>query len=253
MFAIRKTPIMPATSLDDVLLVNPSEIRPSAPDEIARAEAALGVRMPSGYAAYVEQLGEGSLGHFVRVYEPARLPGLTFDWRQRITEYWFWDTSEAGVAPEELQERGVVVADSFDGDELCFHPADPDALFILPRNEDVARRVGPGVTAAVDWMLSGALNPWVEGWTFEAWTHRTEVKQTLQGRPMVGAAGAIAALGQHSHVVELHDRKTFFLPGIGGRLSLYEAGDGVVGVDFTYDESANLAAVDVVLAAVRGV
>ena len=96
MSAIRKTPIMPATSLDDVLLVNPSEILPSAPDEIAQAEAALGVRMPTGYAAYVERLGEGALGHFVRVYEPARLPDLTFDWRERIKEYWFWDMSEAG-------------------------------------------------------------------------------------------------------------------------------------------------------------
>ena len=40
----------------------------------------------------------------------------------RINEYWFSDTSEAGVAPELLQERGVVVADTFDGDELCFDP-----------------------------------------------------------------------------------------------------------------------------------
>jgi len=73
---------MPATSHGDVLLVNPSEIRPTAPDQTAQAEAALGVRMPSGYAAYVERLGEGALGHFVRVHEPTRLPDLTFDWRQ---------------------------------------------------------------------------------------------------------------------------------------------------------------------------
>ena len=135
---------------------------------------------------------------------------------------------------------------------MCFHPADPETLFVLPRDEDIVRRVGPGFTAAVDWMLSGVLNPWVEGWTFEAWTNRTEVKQTLDGQPLAEAARAMAALGQHSHMVELQDRKTFFLPGIGGRLSLYEEDDGVVGVDFTYDESANLAAVDVVIAAVRG-
>ena len=155
---------MPGTSFDDVLLVNPAQIRPATSDGIALAEAELGVRMPPGYAAYVERLGEGALGNFVRVYAPARLPDLTRAWRERVTEYWFWDTSEAGVKPESLQERGVVVADSFDGDELCFDPADPETLFVLPRNDDNARRVGPGFIAAVDWMLSGALNPWVEGW-----------------------------------------------------------------------------------------
>lgn len=109
---------MPGTSFDDVLLVNPSQIRPATSDGIAQAEAELGVRMPSGYAAYVERLGGGALGHFVRVYEPARLPELTLDWRERMKEYWFWDTCKAGVPPESLQERGVLVADSFDGDEL---------------------------------------------------------------------------------------------------------------------------------------
>lgn len=243
---------MPGTSLDDVLLVNPSQIRPATSDGIARAEAELGVRMPSGYAAYVERLGEGALGHFIHVYEPAKLPDLTLDWRVRIKEYWFWDTSEAGVAPESLQERGVVLADSFDGDELCFDPADPETLFVLPRDEDRARRVGPGFIAAVDWMLSGALNTWVEGWTFEAWTNRAEVRQELHGRRLADAARAIADLGEHSHVVDLDWRKTFFLPAIGGRLSLYHLDDGVARVDLTYDEAANPEAVDVVLAAMRG-
>jgi hypothetical protein len=244
---------MPRTSLDDVLLINPSQIRPATAHAIARAEAELGVRLPSGYTAYVERLGEGALGHFVRVYEPAKLPDLTRDWRQRIKEYWFWDTSEAGVAPESLQERGVVVADSFDGDELCFDPADPETLFVLPRDEDVVRRVGPGFIAAVDWMLSGALNPWVEGWTFEAWTNRAEVRQALPGLRLADAARAIADLGEHTHVVELDYRKTYFLPAISGRLSLYQADDSEpTEADLSYDKATNPEAVDVVLAAMRG-
>jgi hypothetical protein len=174
------------------------------------------------------------------------------DWRARIKEYWFWDTKEAGVAPESLQERGVVVADTFDGDELCFDPADPETLFVLPRDEDLARRVGPGFVAAVDWLLSGELNPWVEGWTFEAWTNRAEVRQTLHGRRLADAARAIADLGEHSHVVELDDRKTYFLPAVSGRLSLYQGEDGAARLDLTYDEAANPGAVDDVLAAVRG-
>lgn len=243
---------MPGSSFDDVFLVNPSQIRPATADEIAQAESELGAPMPLGYAAYVERLGEGALGHFVRVYVPAKLPDLTLEWRERIKEYWFWDTSEAGVAPESLQERGVVVADSFDGDELCFDPSDPATLFVLPRDEDVARRVGPGFLAAVDWMLSGALNPWVEGWTFEAWTNRAEVRQTFQGRRLADLERAVTDLGEHSHVVELDNRKTFFLPAVGGRLSLYEAGDGAAGVDLTYDETADPEAIEDLLAEVQG-
>lgn len=243
---------MPGTSFDDVLLVNPSQIRPATSDGIALAEAELGVRMPPGYAAYMERLGEGALGHFLRVYAPAKLPDLTRAWRERITEFWFWDTSEAGVEPESLQERGVVVADSFDGDELCFDPADPETLFVLPRDEDIARSVGPGFIAAVDWMLSGALNPWVEGWTFEAWTSRTQVRQALHRRRLTEATRAVADLGEHSHVVGLDHRTTFFLPAIGGRLSLYSVEDGTVHVDLAYDEAADPEAVDAVLAAMRG-
>ena len=243
---------MPGTSFDDVLLVNPSQIRPATSDGIALAEAELGVRMPFGYAAYVERLGEGALGHFVRVFAPARLPDLTRAWRERVREYWFWDTSEAGVKPESLQERGVVVADSFDGDELCFDPADPGTLFVLPRDDDIARSVGPGFIAAVDWMLSGALNPWVEGWTFEAWTNRTEVRQALHGRRLDEATRAVADLGGHSHAVGVAHRTTFFLPAIGGRLSLHQDEEGTLKVDLAYDETADPEAVDTLLAAMRG-
>ncbi len=243
---------MPGTSFDDVLLVNPSQIRRATSAGVALAEAELGVRMPPGYAAYVERLGEGALGNFVRVYAPGRLPDLTRAWRERVTEYWFWDTREAGVEPEALQDRGVVVADSFDGDELCFDPADPGTLFVLPRDDDTARSVGPGFIAAVDWMLSGALNPWVEGWTFEAWTHRAEVRQALHGRRLDEAARAVADLGVHSHVVDVDHRKTFFLPAIGGRLSLHQGEEGTLDADLAYDETADPEAVGTVLAAMRG-
>lgn len=53
-------------------------------------------------------------------------------------------------------------------------------------------------------------------------------------------------------MVEMDHRKTFFLPGIGGRLSLYQLGDGVARAGLTYDEAANPEAVDVVIAAMRG-
>jgi hypothetical protein len=243
---------VPGTSFDDVLIVNPPRIRPATSDVVAQAEAELGVRMPPGYAAFVERLGEGALGNFVRVFAPAKMPDLTRAWRERVKEYWFWDTHEAGVKPESLQDRGIVVADSFDGDELCFDPADPETFFVLPRHEDLARSVGPGFIAAVDWMLSGALNPWVEGWTFEAWTHRAELREKHRSRRLDEAARTVADLGGHSHMVDVDHRKTFFLPAIGGRLSLHQDEQGALDVDFAYDETADPEVVKTVLVAVRG-
>ncbi len=236
---------MPAESFDDVLVVNPSQVRPVAPAEVAQAELDLGVRLPSGYADYVQRLGAGALGHFVRVHVPGKLPALTREWRERVSEYWFWDTAEAGVAPEALQERGVLVADSFDGDELCCDPAEPDALFVLPRSEDVAHRVDGGLLAALDWMLSGALNPWTEGWTFEAWTDRAEVMRSFPAGPgLAEATRAVAGLGLHSHLVDLGERKTFFLPDTGARLSLYQLAGEDLAMDLTCDQDSGPEVVD---------
>ena len=240
---------MPGASFEDVYLVNPAHVRPSTPDEVAGLESELGVRLPVGYGEYVRRLGGGVLGHWVRVYAPTELATLTQQWRERVQEYWFWDTSAAGIEPEAFQERGVVVADTFDGDELCFLPEDPDALFLLPRDDDDVVPAGPGLLPALDWLLAGHLNPWVEGWTFEAFGKRQEVRREVNpGLDLAGAAHAVAELGEHAHVVELEGRTTFFLPALGGRLSIYQLDGRPPALDLSHDPDADPAAVARLLA-----
>ena len=242
---------MPGSSLEDVYVVNPAHVRPSSPAEVAVLESELGVRMPTGYDEYVRRLGDGALGHLVRVYPPTTLGTRTSEWRARVQEYWFWDTTAAGVEPESFQDRGVVVADTFDGDELCFLPEDPDALFLLPRDDDDVVPAGPGLLPALDWLLGGDFNPWVEGWTFEAFGgERREVRREVKpGLDLAGAAHAIADLGEHAHVVELGSRTTFFLPALGGRLSLYQLDGRAPSLDLSHDPEADPATVARVLAA----
>jgi hypothetical protein len=103
---------VPGSSFEDLYLVNPAHVRPVTADEVAALESELGVRMPTGYAEYVQRTGEGALGHFLVVHAPAGLPERTLEWRKRIQEYWFWDTSEAGITPEALQQDGVLVANT---------------------------------------------------------------------------------------------------------------------------------------------
>lgn len=245
---------MAGTGFEDVLLVNPTRITPVPAREVARAESELGVQMPVGYADYVQRLGSGALGHFVTVHVPSRLPEATREWRSRIQEYWFWDTSEAGVVPESLQQDGIILADSFDGDELCLDPATPGgALIVLPRDDDRAFRVPSGFLDALAWMLSGtALNPWVEGWTFEASHHRSEIRRsTTSGFDLGEVTRRLEGLGLHAHAVDLGHRKTYFLPNISGRLSVYALGEEDGGIDFTFDQDADMTSVQDVLSAVE--
>lgn len=241
---------MPGSSLEDVYVVNPAHVRPSSPAEVAVLESELGVRMPAGYDAYVQRLGGGTLGHLVRVYPPTTLSTRTNEWRARVQEYWFWDTTAAGIEPEAFQERGVVVADTFDGDELCFLPEDPDALFLLPRDDDDVVPAGPGLLPALDRLLAGDLDPWVEGWTFEAFgDDRQQVRREIgPGLDLAGAVHAVAELGEHAHVVGLGERTTFFLPALGGRLSLSQLNGRAPSLDLSHDPEADPVAVGRLLA-----
>ena len=236
-------PTIPAMDLDDIRLVS-TRLAPSAPGEVSAAEAALGCRFPAGYAAYVERFGGGDLGHFLRVYPPERVLAARAEWQQRVTEYWFWDTEASGTTPEHLRE-GVVVADSFDGDELCFHPDDPDTLFVLPRNSDDVHRVGPGLLAALEWMLgSGELTTAPSGPVdFEPWQHRTEVRRWVVG-DLEETAAALAAEDPAAGraPVQRQDEgfssTVVYLPAIGGRAMLWRFADDRPQVVLSHDEDA---------------
>ena len=143
----------------------------------------------------------------------------------------------------------MVVADTFDGDELCFLPEDPDALFLLPRDDDVVP-AGPGLLPALDRLLAGDLDPWVEGWTFEAFgDDRQEVRREIgPGLDLAGAVHAVAELGEHAHVVGLGERTTFFLPALGGRLSLSQLNGRAPSLDLSHDPEADPVAVARLLA-----
>lgn len=83
----------------------------STPAEVDAAEAHLGIRFPTGYREYVTKFGEGVPGgSYIRIYPPHRILGRASNnlvqWRQRISEYWFWDLGRDVLTKEEaLHER----------------------------------------------------------------------------------------------------------------------------------------------------
>lgn len=133
----------------------------SSAAEVDQAEAHLGTRFPGGYREYVMRFGEGLLGgSYIRIYPPRRIlsgqNNLT-EWRQRIEEYWFWDEGR-NVLPKERALRSIVVGDTLDGDELIFHPDDPERIYVLPRHSENIYVAGMGLLEAIEWLCtSGTL------------------------------------------------------------------------------------------------
>ena len=142
------------------------------PTEVDAAEKKLATRLPSGYREFITRFGEGTLGVYVRVYPPHQM--LTGDnniteWRKRIDEYWFWDDG-VDILPKAKALECIIVADTMDGDELVFHPSEPDRLYVLPRYDEMAYVAGEGLLAAIEWLLtSGKLTKKIKSRKFEPW------------------------------------------------------------------------------------
>lgn len=141
---------------------------PSA--EVDAAETAFG-RFPTGYRDFIMRYGRGLIGGLVRIYTPDGLidgPNNVSEWRKRIDEYWFWDQSADLLSKGHALEC-VCIADTVGGDELIFHPSNPDRVYVLAHDFDEAYLVSEtGLEAAVDWFFtSGVLDQPFEDDSFE--------------------------------------------------------------------------------------
>ncbi|CAA9326967.1 MAG: hypothetical protein AVDCRST_MAG40-1738 [uncultured Gemmatimonadaceae bacterium] len=131
----------------------------SPPAEVDAAEAELGLRFPTGYREYVTRFGEGMLAGNIRIYPPRRiLSGLNnlAEWRQRITEYWFWDDGRDVLTKAQALES-VIIGDTGNGDELVVHPGNRERVYVLPRGSEDIYVAGEGLAAAVEWLCDGPL------------------------------------------------------------------------------------------------
>jgi hypothetical protein len=146
--------------------------------EVDALESSLWVTFPAGYRDYITRLGEGVLGgSFVRVYPPWRINKELSDWRKRINKHWFWERSRE-LLPKERALECIIVGDTVNGDELVFHPARPNHLFVLPRESKQALNAGSDLLAAVEWMCtSGELTEPFRERDFEPFDSRKEARQ----------------------------------------------------------------------------
>lgn len=134
---------------DDSMLVSPQAV--------ARLERQLGTTMPTGYKEFVETLGLGVLNDTVRIYMPERIFAEFRDFQRRWNEYWFWDEGRDVLSKAKALEC-IIVADTGNGDELVFHPSQPDKLYVLPHGSEQIFEPGGTLDEAIEWILhSGVL------------------------------------------------------------------------------------------------
>jgi SMI1 / KNR4 family (SUKH-1) len=211
--------------LDDIYVVT-DRLETASATDVTRAERELGCRFPTGYAEYVQRLGRGSLNDVVRVMLPGQIVAELGDWRARWNEFWFWDDPESAVDQDHVL-CAVPVADTEVGDELWFHPDDPDTVIVLPRDSDRSYAVGSGLDGAIDWVFSsGVLHPPGGPSAFESHVGRKYVRYESQTSADVASArDALLALGMHALVDQFHDDHcVVYFPSIKGRVVL-EPGD----------------------------
>ena len=122
--------------------------------EIAQFEAALNTQFEADYREYVTRYGRGGLGVYLRVYLPERIMKEQPEWLERITRYWFWDEG-ADVLTKEQVLQSIVVADTWDGDEIIWFEG---RYYVLPHEEEKIYDLGATLGEAITWLFeSGVL------------------------------------------------------------------------------------------------
>ncbi|QVL32062.1 SMI1/KNR4 family protein [Telmatocola sphagniphila] len=126
----------------------------ATPKQVESLENELWITFPKGYLQYITKIGEGILGgHYIRIYPPWRIKSELTDWRNRIKKYWFWEKGKK-ILPQTRALECVILGDTLDGDEIVFHPAKPQTIFILPRNFEKIFAVEGGLFEAIDWLCT---------------------------------------------------------------------------------------------------
>jgi hypothetical protein len=111
-------------------------LKPVLKSEILEVEAQLGLVFPADYKDFVTTFGAGELSIiYLWASTPYDVMEVSrYESQERLAEFWFWEGS-----PEILTQQKVIECFPFfgsaQGDDILFHPSEPNTWFILPHEE----------------------------------------------------------------------------------------------------------------------
>ncbi len=115
-------------------------LRPVEVAELEFVERVLGCRFPSDYREFVLRFGSGELEELtLRVFSPSQIVQMTPDDRARSSEHWFWVDSP-DVWTRERAVESIACFDGSSGDDIRFHPADSESMYLLPHEDTVIHK-----------------------------------------------------------------------------------------------------------------
>ena len=110
---------------------NTSKYFPISIEELLSIESHLGFSFPEDYRAFVTTLGAGETSICIRAFSPRFIKEHIDETRERFVDYWFW-TDSPDILTKERALECLPFFDSYIGDDIIFHPDEPDRWFILP-------------------------------------------------------------------------------------------------------------------------
>ena len=190
---------------DDVYLVS-RKLAPSSFDEVEAAEQAIWSSFPEGYSEFVTQFGEGELTDWLIIDPPNRIRRTFRSHQANLEEYFSWDDG-CRVLSKELVVESIPLGRTTNGDQLVFHPGDPNRILALPRDEETIYEIGKGLVQAIEWLFSaGTLGKPIKLKAFRPGHHWTFGFHTSNRVPSLEQVrDALLSLAVHDRVVEESD------------------------------------------------
>ncbi|HIK14135.1 MAG TPA: SMI1/KNR4 family protein [Leptolyngbyaceae cyanobacterium M33_DOE_097] len=112
-------------------LVAAPPLCPIPTQELVAVENQLGFLFPEDYRAFITTIGVGNAELGIRAFSPQLiLDSMLSEAHDRLSEFWFWDESPNVLTQAQAIEC-VPFFDSYHGDDILFHPSDPNRWFIL--------------------------------------------------------------------------------------------------------------------------
>jgi SMI1 / KNR4 family (SUKH-1) len=111
--------------------------RPISVETLLEVETSLGFRFPDDYREFITTFGDGDImDGAIRAFSPRHILAVGLgETRDRLSEFWFWDQSP-DILNQEKAVQCVPFFDSADGDDILFHPNNPDEWFVLAHEAD---------------------------------------------------------------------------------------------------------------------
>jgi hypothetical protein len=123
-------------------------------EDILACEKTLNIAFDTDYKEYVSTYGSGILGGtYVRIYLPETIILTLAEWKNRITEYWFWDEGREVLTKDEVL-NAIRIGDTYDGDEIILFKSE---YFVLPRHSEMIYKAGNTLEETITWLCSSGI------------------------------------------------------------------------------------------------